>query len=210
MRNLILILLIIVGVTPMSAQNLSNLIAVENAPDEIYVPEGYLPPQPIERTSFQKGIGVSTDVVAVALPVAAIVGTLANGDWEGMKQIGFTAALAGGLNLVMKYTVRELRPDHSNYHSFPSMHSTVGFASAAYLQRRYGWKFGGPAYALATYVACGRVMAKKHHWWDCVVGAAIGAGSAYLFTTPWAKKHEFSLLPVADETQIGLITSIAF
>ncbi|MDE6272960.1 MAG: phosphatase PAP2 family protein [Muribaculaceae bacterium] len=169
-----------------------------------------MPPGKLQRTSFQKGIGVSTDVLALALPAGAIIATAINGDWEGMTQIGFTALVAGGTNLLLKYTVRELRPDYSNYHSFPSLHSTAAFASAAYLQRRYGWKFGGPAYAVATYVAVGRVMAKKHHWWDCVVGAAIGAGSAYLFTTPWAKKHEFAVVPVANEEYIGVATSFNF
>lgn len=178
--------------------------------EEILVPSDYMPPHKIERTDFQRNVGISTDVLAVALPVAAIAGTAINCDWEGMKQIGFTAAVAGGVNLLLKFTVRELRPDHSNYHSFPSLHSTTAFASAAYLQRRYGWKFGAPAYALATYVGIGRVVARKHHWWDCVAGAAIGAGSAYIFTTPWAKKHEVSFLPVADENYVGVISSFKF
>lgn len=178
--------------------------------DGILVPANYMPPTALERTSFQKGVGVSTDVLAAGLPVAALIGSAINRDWEGMKQAGFTAAAVVGTNLILKFTVRELRPDHSNYHSFPSMHSSVAFASAAYLQRRYGWKFGAPAYALATYVGVGRVLAKKHHWWDCVAGAAIGAGSAYIFTTPWARKHEFSLMPVADESFVGFTSNISF
>lgn len=177
---------------------------------EIYVPADYEAPVAIERTVFQKGVGTSTDVIALTIPLAAIAGTAINGDWEGMKQIGFTAALVGGASILLKYTVRELRPDHSNYHSFPSLHSSVAFASAAYLQRRYGWKFGVPAYSLATYVAVGRVVARKHYWWDCVAGAAIGVGSAYIFTTPWAKKHEFILSPVAGNEYVGFTGSIKF
>ena len=176
----------------------------------IRVPDSYSPPQALQRTSFQKGIGTSTDVVAVVLPVGALVGSAIAGDWEGMKQFAFTTIVAGGTNLILKYTVRELRPDQSNYHSFPSMHSTVGFGTAAFLQRRYGWKIGAPAYALASYVAVGRVLAKKHHWWDCVVGAAIGAGSAYIFTTPWARKHDFSMVPVANEEYLGVAAQMSF
>lgn len=177
---------------------------------EIWVPDTYAPPVALERTSFQKGIGVSTDVTALALPVATLAGVMIAGDWEGLKQAAFTAVAAGGANLILKYTVRELRPDHSNYHSFPSMHSTVAFASAAFLQRRYGWKFGAPAYAVAAYTAVGRVLAKKHHWWDCVAGAAIGAGAAYIFTTPWAKKHDFSLAPAASDAYVGFAASMSF
>ncbi|MDE6330005.1 MAG: phosphatase PAP2 family protein [Muribaculaceae bacterium] len=181
-----------------------------SAQQSIYVPDNYMEPAALERTSFQKGIGVSTDVTALALPVATLAGVIIAGDWEGLKQGAFTAAAVGGATLILKYSVRELRPDRSNYHSFPSMHSSVAFASAAFLQRRYGWKFGAPAYAVATYTAVGRVLAKKHHWWDCVAGAAIGAAGAYIFTTPWAKKHEFSVLPAASEEYVGLEATISF
>ena len=176
---------------------------------EIYYPEMTVP-APIERTGFQKGIGISTDVIALALPVSTIAGVLIAQDWEGLKQGAFTAAASVGAMLILKYSVRELRPDHSNYHSFPSGHTTVSFASAAFLQRRYGWKFGAPAYALATYTAVGRVLAKKHHWWDVVAGAAIGAARAYIFTTPWAREHEFSMAPVATDEAVGLTASFTF
>lgn len=184
------------------------LISVVSAQaDEIYAP--LMPDQtPIERTRFQKSVGISTDVTVIALPVAALATVLIRQDWEGLKQGVFTGIAAGGAMLILKYSVSELRPDHSNYHSFPSGHSTMAFASAAFLQRRYGWKWGIPAYTVATYTAVGRVIAKKHHWWDCVAGAAIGAASAYIFTTPWARRHDFSLAPVATETTMGLSFSM--
>ena len=130
-------------------------------------------------------------------------------DWQGLKQGVFTGIAAAGSMLILKYSVSELRPDHSNYHSFPSGHSTIAFASAAFMQRRYGWKWGIPAYTVATYTAVGRVLAKKHHWWDCVAGAAIGAASAYIFTTPWAREHEFSMAPVATDSAVGLTLSMS-
>lgn len=164
---------------------------------------------PIERTTFQKGVGVSTDITVVALPVAALTTVLIERDWQGLKQGVFTGIAAAGSMLILKYSVSELRPDHSNYHSFPSGHSTIAFASAAFMQRRYGWKWGIPAYTVATYTAVGRVLAKKHHWWDCVAGAAIGAASAYIFTTPWAREHEFSMAPVATDSAVGLTLSMS-
>lgn len=158
----------------------------------------------------QRGVRTSTDVILVALPSAAIIGTIANQDWEGLKQGAFTAVAAAGTTYILKYTVHERRPDHSDYHSFPSGHSSSTFAAAAYLQRRYGWKIGGPAYALATYTAWGRVYSKRHHWWDVVAGAAIGTGSAYIFTKPWAKKHELAIMPFADAEVQGLTASFVF
>lgn len=166
--------------------------------------------QPLLRTRFQKAMGTSTDVVAVAMPLATLAGVCIAQDWQGLKQGLFTALAVGGANILLKYTVRELRPDNSNYQSFPSLHTSATFACAGFLQRRYGWKFGAPAYALALYTGVGRVLAKKHHWWDVAAGAAIGVAGAYIFTTPWAKKHEFALMPAADATHIGGVMTMTF
>lgn len=176
--------------------------------EEIYAP-AYPGVTPIERTSVQKGIGLSTDITVVALPVAALATVLIERDWKGLKQGVFTGIAAAGSMLILKFSVSELRPDHSNYHSFPSGHSTMAFASAAFMQRRYGWKWGIPAYTVATYTAVGRVLAKKHHWWDCVAGAALGAASAYIFTTPWARSHDLSLAPVSTDTTFGFALSMS-
>lgn len=176
---------------------------------DFYYPD-VAPLTPLELSNTQKGVAISTDVAAILLPVTAIASTCILKDWEGLKQGAFTAAAAVGSMLILKYSVRELRPDRSNYHSFPSGHSTIAFASAAYIQRRYGWKVGIPAYALATYTAVGRVVSKKHHWWDVVAGAAIGTASAYIFTRPWAVKHDLAISPYADDVSVGLAASISF
>ena len=81
---------------------------------------------------------------------------------------------------------------------------------AAFVQRRYGWKFGVPAYVLATYVGWSRTYAKKHDWWDVVTGAAIGAGSSYIFTRPFAKKHNLAMAPVSDGEHFGITASFNF
>lgn len=159
------------------------------------------------RTSAQKGVATSTDVVAVALPVASLIGTLCVKDWKGLVQGVETAAVTAAVTVGLKYAIKEKRPDGSNMHSFPSGHTAVSFASAAYLQRRYGWKFGAPAYALSCYVAWGRCFAKKHCWYDVLAGAAIGAGSAYIFTRPWAKEHNLQVAPTSDGRSIGVYAS---
>lgn len=146
-----------------------------------------------ERSDTRKGIGISTDVAVVALPVATLAGVLIERDWEGLRQGALTAAATAGATLILKYSVRETRPDHSDRRSFPSGHTSVAFATATYLQRRYGWRFGVPAYAVATYIGWGRIYSKKHYWWDVLAGAAIGAGSALVFTTPFAKDHNLAI-----------------
>ncbi len=158
----------------------------------------------------QKGIRTSTDVVAVALPAAALAVTLIERDWTGLKEGVFTAAATAGATLILKYSIKENRPDFSNTHSFPSGHSAVTFAAATYIGRRYGWKWSIPAYALSTYTAWGRVYGKKHHWWDVAAGAAIGAASAMIFTHPYLRKHEAALVPTVSETSAGAMLSFSF
>lgn len=161
-------------------------------------------------TQTQKGVRTSTDIIAVTLPATALAVTLIERDWEGLKEGAFTAAVTAGVTLGLKYLVKEQRPDFSNRHSFPSGHSAVTFASATYLGRRYGWKWSIPAYTLATYTAWGRVYGRKHHWWDVAAGAAIGAASTMLFTHPYMKKHEATLVPTLSETSAGVLLSFAF
>lgn len=129
---------------------------------------GILSPVPVrseqpqfQRTPSQKGIGVSTDVAVIALPVATLAGLIIEKDWVGLKQGALTAATTVGASLILKYAIKEERPDKSNFHSFPSGHTSVAFANAMFLQRRLGWKLGVPAYVVATYVGWGRVFAKN-------------------------------------------------
>ncbi len=72
-----------------------------------------------------------------------------------------------------KMSVRRGRPDGTQF-SFPSGHSSVTFASATVVQRHFGWKFGVPAYALASYVAASRIQEKRHYLSDVAFGAAVG------------------------------------
>lgn len=66
-------------------------------------------------------------------------------------------------------------------------------ASAAFVQKRYGWEYGIPAYLLAGYVGYTRIEANKHDGWDVLAGAAIGVGMSYLFTKPYDKDKKFQV-----------------
>lgn len=166
--------------------------------------------EPVHISQARKGVRTSTDVILVALPAAALATTLVLQDWEGLKEGAISAGVTIGATLLLKYTVKEQRPDFSNNHSFPSGHSSITFASATFIGKRYGWKYSIPAYALSTYTAWGRVYGKKHHWWDVVAGAAIGTASSFIFTHPYMKKHEVALVPVATDTSAGLLLNFTF
>ena len=155
--------------------------------------------QQLEISNQRKAVRTSGDIGAVLLPVAGLTAILIQKDWEGLKQGALAGVTTLGVTYALKYAVKKERPDYSDNHSFPSMHTSVSFAAASFIQRRYGWKWGLPAYVVSTYVGWSRVYGKKHDWWDVAAGAAIGAGSSYIFTRPFSKKHDLSLSPVAGD-----------
>ncbi len=85
----------------------------------------------------------------------------------------------------LKKLIDKQRPNGGCCDSFPSKHATKAFVGAAFIQKRYGWKYAIPAYLGASYVAYGRVEADKHYWGDVAAGAAIGVLSGYIFTKPY-------------------------
>jgi len=123
------------------------------------------------------------DVGAIVLPAGAAVGTLAAHDHKGLAQLAEAYASAMAVTYILKPTVDRTRPN-GGHMSFPSGHATSAFAGAAFLQRRYGWWFGIPAYGLASYVAYSRVETKQHYTSDVVAGAAIGIATNLVFTHP--------------------------
>lgn len=163
-----------------------------------------------QAQSYHKGVRISGDVLAAGLPVAALVTTLVEKDYQGTKQLVFSGVSAAAVTYILKAAVDKRRPDGSNLNSFPSAHSAAAFAGATFLQRRYGWKFGVPAYVLSTYVAWSRVYAKKHDVWDVAAGAAIGAAASLIFTRPFADKHHLVLSPVMIDDKAGLYASFTF
>lgn len=158
----------------------------------------------------RKAVRISGDVVVGTLAAAGVAAVLAQKDWQGLKQGALAGVTTVGVSLALKYIVKEERPDHSNKHSFPSMHTSTAFTAAAFIQRRYGWKWGAPAYALSTYVGWTRAFARKHHWWDVLAGAAIGTASSYIFTTPFARKHELVIAPFTEYGKYGLHAAMKF
>lgn len=166
--------------------------------------------QEIEVNGSRKAVRTSGDIGAVLLPVAGLTAVFVQQDWQGLKQGVFSAISTAGITYALKYLVKKDRPDHSDNHSFPSMHTATSFAAAAFIQRRYGWKWGAPAYILSTYVGWSRVYGKKHDGWDVLAGAAIGAGCSYIFTRPFAQKHQLSISPMAGDGYCGLYASMRF
>lgn len=121
------------------------------------------------------------DIVAALLTASAVGVTAVNHDGEGFLQYGQSALLSTGATVVLKYTIEEERPNGKD-HSFPSLHTSFSFTAAEYMRKRYGWEYGLPAYAAASFVGYSRVESDNHYWHDVLAGAAIGIASSYLFS----------------------------
>lgn len=166
--------------------------------------------QEIEVSGSRKEVRTAGDVFAIAIPAACLVSTVAMKDWDGLKQGALAGAASVGAAFILKEVIGKERPDRSDNKSFPSMHSAVSFTGAAFIQKRYGWKWGIPAYAAAGFVGWSRVYGKKHDWWDVAAGAAMGVASAYIFTKPFAEKYNLSIAPAAGKEHIGFQASLSF
>ncbi|MEO5714911.1 MAG: phosphatase PAP2 family protein [Luteolibacter sp.] len=136
------------------------------------------------RVSAATTVQTVGDVLQIVLPTTAGGMTLYNKDGEGAMQLGKSLLLTMGVTYALKYTVNEQRPDGGSQ-SFPSGHTSVSFSSAEFIRKRYGWEYGVPAYALATFVGYSRVESKQHYAGDVVAGAFIGVVSSYFFTKPY-------------------------
>ncbi|MFI1770957.1 phosphatase PAP2 family protein [Thalassobellus citreus] len=136
-----------------------------------------------------KTIETTGDVLLFVLPAATIATTLIVDDTKGSWQFTKGLLVAEAVTYGLKLSVNKSRPDMSNNNSFPSGHTSTTFQSAAFIHKRYGFKYSIPAYALAGLTAFSRIDADKHDVLDVLAGAVIGIGSSYLFTTEYQKKH---------------------
>lgn len=145
------------------------------------------------------------DVLQLALPITAGIMTLAKKDYQGTKKLALSYGTTLAVTYSLKYLTKKARPEERNrYDSFPSGHTSSAFSGASFIQRRYGWKYGAPAYVLATLVGVSRTEAPDgyHDGWDVVAGAAVGIASTYLFTKPYQKEHLDLGFSVGNDTYV--------
>ena len=113
--------------------------------------------------------------VALGLGLAGIQGRHKPVDQVLLAALAFTVNDALTSNL--KRVTHVERPDGSNFHSFPSQHTSLAFASATFLHKEYGgrsiwYSIGGYSVAAAT---GGMRRAKDAHWLsEVLAGAGVG------------------------------------
>ena len=159
---------------------------------------------PYELSSAQEAVKKSTTMGCLSPSAAGFAASVWQKDWVGLRQLALTTSVALAANYALELSVTKDRPDQTEHHAMPSTHTLLAFSGAAFVQRRYGWKWGLPAYALSAYVAWGRVYSKRHDVWGVLVGAAIGVGSAYAFTRPLGRHADLTLAPASVGGGCGL------
>lgn len=146
------------------------------------------------------------------MPAFSLGYSAAMSDYDGSLQMIESTGATGLAALLLKSTVYSERPagaEGAPGESFPSGHTAVAFSSAAFLQNRYGYAFGLPAYAAASFVGYSRIQGHEHHWIDVIAGAGLGIGFGYLFTEPY-HADGFDLSAYATPEEAGLVLTVRF
>ena len=122
------------------------------------------------------------DILMVALPASAYLLTLYKDDKQGAWALTKSLGLVAVSTLALNSVIDKDSPNGESSNAFPSGHTAIAFGSAAFIQKRYGWGPGIPAYLVASYTGWLRVQTDDHDVADVVGGAAIGILSSYLLT----------------------------
>ena len=164
----------------------------------------------VRATDFVKarldGLTDTGNIMAYVLPATALGLTACYKDGEGAMELTKSVAISMAVTFGLKYSIRARRPTGELY-SFPSGHATITFSSAEFMRKRYGWKFGAPAYLLASFVGYSRVRAHEHYFRDVAAGAAIGMTTTYLMTTRF---HGWDIQPEFTARRRGIKFSLEF
>lgn len=90
---------------------------------------------------------------------------------DAFKKQAIRTGLTIGVSELLKHFISEERPDRSDDKSFPSEHSALSCVSIDFSNgKRFSYEL-----PIAISTMSGRVMAKKHHIHDVLIGCAIGS-----------------------------------
>jgi membrane-associated phospholipid phosphatase len=143
---------------------------------------------------------LGADVLRILIPASAYGMTYLKDDKTGRSQFLKTFLSTAGVTYGLKLAVDKERPDGGS-HSFPSGHASIAFSGASFIQKRYGWKPGIPAYMAASLAGWICIETDRHYVEDVLTGAAIGTACTYIFTKPFDK---VSMAVAAGNGRYGL------
>lgn len=136
----------------------------------------------------------SPAVAVLGLNIAGIKGR--NSLKNELLIYGISTIVNSAATVGIKHLSHEQRPNHGDYLSFPSGHTSVAFAAAEFLRMEYKdhspW-IGIAGYTAATATGVMRIYKNRHWLSDVVAGAAVGFVSTRLSyaIAPWIKEKIF-------------------
>jgi membrane-associated phospholipid phosphatase len=146
------------------------------------------------KNNFFKATAQSVTVFNIVAPASLLTAGIINHDKQMQKNAAY---MIGGFvvsSIVtqgMKHIVRRDRPyvtypylikrDVGGSYSFPSGHTSAAFCTATSLSLLFPkWYVIAPSYLYAATVGYARMYQGVHYPSDVLVGAAVGAGSAWI------------------------------
>lgn len=127
------------------------------------------------------------DVVQITIPLSALGISWYKDDTQGVKELFYSVLTSTAATWALKLAINKKRPRGGRY-SFPSAHTSTAFSGSSYLGFRYGMGYGIPYSLASAFVGYSRVNAHRHYWTDVIAGGAVGAISAYFFTSKYEPK----------------------
>ena len=153
----------------------------------------------------KKKLEIAGDYLQILLPATALFSTYLTEDRRTppqLKTFRFVESFTYGLATVyvLKYTTCKERPETKSRTSFPSSHTFSAVSGASFIYKRFGYRYGLPAYLLAGLVGYSRVDAGAHFFDDVLAGGAI----AFLFNEYFTSQSDKWTLDVGrDHLHIG-------
>lgn len=158
---------------------------------------------------------------AVSVYTLGMLGVKGKNNFADKTALYFIASSLTNLSVnFIKTQTHKLRPDGSDYRSFPSGHTATAFVAAEFMNREYRdispW-YGIAGYTIATTTGALRIVNNKHWFSDVVAGAGLGIMSAkftYLMY-PLLKKelsgknNGLFIIPVYQPGLVGFSTSLS-
>lgn len=145
-----------------------------------------------------------------ALPAAMYVIARASGhqDTSDVAIMLFRAQVVNGIftrGLKLFPRARPYQEDANvGQGSFPSGHASASFATATVLQRKWGWRAGAPAYAVATFISVTRLQ-NMHFLSDVTFGAALGIASGLAIKVPGPHT---AVAPIVGRNVVGVSVTL--
>ncbi len=142
------------------------------------------------------------DVLQLVLPSSAYAMTWIGADGRGAVEYSLQLGTGMATTYGLKQVVFKRTPSAADDDSFPSAHTQAAFSGASFIHRRFGPKWGVPAYVLATYTGLSRVKAERHSLDDVIAGMSIALVSGWTFVHPIDER--VTLNPILTDSGVGV------